>query len=49
MIAIKNNIAFGIPDEKIDQETVEQVAKVANLHGFIISELPKGYQIIVGE
>ncbi len=46
---IKNNIAFGIPDEKIDREIVEQAAKVANLHSFIISELPKGYQTIVGE
>lgn len=49
MIVIKNNIAFGIPAEKIDREMAEQAAMVANLHGFIISELPKGYQTIVGE
>ena len=46
---IMNNIAFGIPAEKIDRKTVEQVAKISNLHDFIISELPNGYQTIVGE
>jgi len=46
---IMNNIAFGIPAEKIDRETVEQVARISNLHDFIISELPNGYQTIVGE
>ena len=49
MIVIKNNIAFGIPAEKIDREMVEQAARVANLHSFIISELPKGYQTVAGE
>jgi ABC-type multidrug transport system fused ATPase/permease subunit len=49
LIVIKNNIAFGIPAEKIDREMVEQAARVANLHSFIISELPKGYQTIAGE
>lgn len=46
---ITNNIAFGIPDEKIDREMLEKTAKIANLHDFIISELPNGYQTIVGE
>lgn len=46
---ILNNIAFGIPDEKIDRKTVEYVARISNLHDFIISELPNGYQTIVGE
>lgn len=46
---IMNNIAFGIPAEKIDRKTVERVAKISNLHDFIISELPNGYQTIVGE
>lgn len=45
---MKNNIAFGILAEKIDREMVEQAAKVVNLHSFIISELPKGYQTVVG-
>jgi len=46
---IMNNIAFGVPDEKIDREAVEHVARISNLHDFIISELPNGYQTIVGE
>jgi ABC-type multidrug transport system fused ATPase/permease subunit len=46
---IMNNIAFGIPGEKIDRKTVEQVARISNLHDFIISELPNGYETIVGE
>lgn len=46
---IMNNIAFGIPGEKIDRETVEHVARISNLHDFIISELPNGYETIVGE
>ncbi len=46
---IINNIAFGISGEKIDREAVEHVARISNLHDFIISELPNGYQTIVGE
>ena len=46
---ILNNIAFGIPDEKIDRKTVEHVARISNLHDFVISELPNGYETIVGE
>jgi len=46
---ITNNIAFGIPYEKIDQKAVEHAARISNLHDFIISELPNGYQTIVGE
>lgn len=43
------NIAFGTGPEKIDMEAVERAAKVANLHEFVMSELPKGYQTEVGE
>ena len=46
---IMNNIAFGIPGEKIDRKIVEHAARISNLHDFIISELPNGYQTIVGE
>ncbi len=46
---IMNNIAFGIPGEKIDRKAVEHVARTSNLHDFIISELPNGYETIVGE
>ena len=46
---ITNNIAFGIPDEKIDRKAVEHAARISNLHDFIISELPNSYETIVGE
>jgi len=46
---IINNIAFGIPDEKIDRKAVKHAARISNLHDFIISELPNGYETIVGE
>jgi ABC-type multidrug transport system fused ATPase/permease subunit len=46
---IMDNIAFGIPREKINLKSVEQVARISNLHDFIISELPNGYETIVGE
>jgi ATP-binding cassette subfamily C protein len=47
--SIARNIAFGIPDEQIDRQAVERAAGVANIHGFIINELPEGYDTVVGE
>lgn len=46
---VKRNIAFGIPDELIEEEKVEKAAQIANLDKFIINELPKGYDTLVGE
>ena len=46
---ISANIAFGIDINNIDEEAVEHAAKIANLHEFIINELPLKYQTIVGE
>jgi ATP-binding cassette, subfamily B, bacterial PglK len=43
------NIAFGLSPEEIDMAAVERAAKVANLHDFIINQLPQGYQTYVGE
>ena len=43
------NIAFGVPDRKIDREALEQASKIANIHDFIINELPQGYETMVGE
>ena len=43
------NIAFGIASENIDQEVIEKVSKIANLHEFVINELPKKYQTTIGE
>ncbi|EQD24529.1 MAG: ABC transporter ATP-binding protein/permease [Nitrospirae bacterium] len=46
---VRKNIAFGIPEERIDQERVERAARLAHLHEFIQSELPQGYETGIGE
>ena len=46
---ISANIAFGVKPEKIDQKIVEQSAKIANIHDFIIDDLPEKYDTKVGE
>ena len=43
------NIAFGVEPKDINQEAVEKASKIANLHEFIIDELPKQYQTTIGE
>ena len=46
---IANNIAFGIPDDEMNWDSIERAARIANLHNFIADKLPKGYHTIVGE
>jgi ABC-type multidrug transport system fused ATPase/permease subunit len=46
---IARNIAFGIPDDEIDMNSVSRAARIANIAAFIESELPEGYQTSVGE
>ena len=43
------NIAFGLETKDINEFLVEKAAKIANLHQFVIDELPNQYQTIVGE
>ena len=43
------NIAFGLPPERIDQTAVERAARIANLHDFVMSDMPQGYATRVGE
>ncbi len=43
------NIALGLDPEHIDQKCVERAAKIANLHEFVVNELPQKYQTTVGE
>lgn len=47
--SIKQNIALGISEQNIDIEAVVKAAKLANLHEFILRELPQGYDSFVGE
>ena len=47
--SIMVNIAFGVEPKNIDRGLIEKVAKIANLHDFIIDELPDKYQTVIGE
>lgn len=47
--SIAENIALGIPANKIDQDRVEKASRTAQLDHFIRSELPHGYRTYVGE
>lgn len=46
---LANNIAFGVPPEAIDMRAVERAARIANLHDFVVRELPQGYDTAIGE
>ena len=46
---VSANIAFGTDPCSVDQLAVERAAKIANLHDFVIDNLPQGYKTTVGE
>ena len=46
---IESNIAFGVDIKNINQEAVEKGSKIANLHNFVMDELPNQYQTMIGE
>jgi ABC-type multidrug transport system fused ATPase/permease subunit len=46
--SVARNIAFGIPDERIDMARVADAARLARLHEFVAG-LPQGYATAVGE
>jgi ABC-type multidrug transport system fused ATPase/permease subunit len=43
------NIAFGVETNYINEDMLEKASKIANLHEFVINELPRKYQTIIGE
>jgi len=43
------NIAFGVPEEFVEVAAVQRAARTAHIHEFIVNQLPKGYDTIVGE
>jgi ABC-type multidrug transport system fused ATPase/permease subunit len=45
---VARNIAFGLPDARIDMAQVERAARLARLHDFVAA-LPQGYATVVGE
>ena len=46
---IARNIAFGIEQKNIDKKSIERASKIANLHEFVLNELPSKYETIIGE
>ena len=46
---VSANIAFGVDFKDIDEEAVMNAAKIANIHNFIMNELPLKYRTTVGE
>lgn len=46
---VARNIAFGVHHTKVDMAAVERAAKLANIHDFIVNDLPHGYETAVGE
>ncbi|SFI98192.1 ABC transporter ATP-binding protein [Albimonas pacifica] len=47
--SVAENIAFGAPDDAIDMAAVERAARQAALHDFVVDELPRGYDTLVGD
>ena len=46
---IASNIAFGIDPNNIASQSIERSSKIANLHDFVINELPEQYKTVIGE
>tara|TARA_B100000161_G_C33470087_1_gene377585 strand:- start:29 stop:892 length:864 start_codon:yes stop_codon:yes gene_type:complete len=46
---IAANIAFGQEPKDIHDEEIQKVSKIANLHEFVMNELPNQYQTTIGE
>ncbi len=47
--SVAANIAFGVPKDQIDRVALERAARAAALHDFVTTELPQGYDTLVGE
>ena len=43
------NIALGTAPRDIDAEALERAARLAQLHDFVVGELPAGYDTLIGE
>ncbi len=46
---VMRNIAFGVPDADIDRERVRAAARAADIDEFIVNDLEKGYDTVLGE
>ena len=43
------NIALGLNQEDFNQEAILRASKIANIHDFVMEELPENYQTTIGE
>ena len=43
------NIAFGVEKKNINQKALEKSSALANLHSFVMEELPYQYQTLIGD
>ncbi len=46
---VASNIAFGVPKNKIDMDKIIKSAKIANIHDFVVKNLSKSYDTVIGE
>ncbi|HET8638458.1 MAG TPA: ABC transporter ATP-binding protein [Acidobacteriaceae bacterium] len=46
---VAENIAFGVPKERINMAAVERAARLAQIHTFIAEELQDGYATMIGD
>ena len=47
--SVASNIALGLPLDQINYEQVARCARMAQVHDFIMQELPEQYETLVGE
>ncbi len=47
--SVAENIALGVPADEVDHEQVKACARMAQVHDFVVGELPAGYATQVGE
>ncbi|MDR0379598.1 MAG: ABC transporter ATP-binding protein/permease [Candidatus Accumulibacter sp.] len=47
--SVLENIAFGTSPEKIDTHAVERAARAAQIHDFVVRDLPQGYNTPIGD
>jgi ABC-type bacteriocin/lantibiotic exporter with double-glycine peptidase domain len=47
--SVAENVALGIAVSEIDRSRLESAARMANLHDFVVNELPDGYDTLIGD
>lgn len=47
--SMAENIALGVPYDKIDADMLHQAARMANIYDFVVNECPEGFATQVGE